>query len=210
MIKLHVFPLSPRAFKVTAVAEHLGIPYETKLVDLGQGAQKTPEFSKLNPNQRMPVMEDGDFVLWESGAIMQYLALKNPEAGLLSLEPRRLADVTRWQCWDLAHWEAACAIFIFENAVKALFKIGDPDPVEIAKGEERFHRAAGVLNGHLKGKRHVADSRLTIADFALGASLNMTGLAKIPVAGYPEINRWYADLSALPAWRKSLAVPQAA
>ena len=49
MIKLHVFPLSPRAFKVTAVAEHLGIPYETKLVDLGQGAQKTPEFSKLKP-----------------------------------------------------------------------------------------------------------------------------------------------------------------
>jgi glutathione S-transferase len=158
----------------------------------------------------MPVMEDGDFVLWESGAIMQYLALKKPDAGLLSTEPRRLADVTRWQCWDLAHWEAACAIFIFENAVKALFKLGEPDPAEIAKGEERFHRAAGVLNGHLKGKRHVADGRLTIADFALGASLNMTGLAKIPVAGYPEINRWYADLSALPAWRKSLAVPQAA
>ena len=210
MITLHVFPFSPRAFKVLAVAEHLGLDYEKKLVDLGKGEQKTAGFSALNPNQRMPVMEDGDFVLWESGAIMQYLALKKPEAGLLSTEPRRLADVTRWQCWDLAHWEAACAIFIFENAVKALFNLGEPDPAEIAKGEERFHRAAGVLNGHLKGKRHVADSRLTIADFALGASLNMTGLAKIPVAGYPEINRWYADLSALPAWRKSLAVPQAA
>ena len=159
---------------------------------------------------RMPVMEDGDFVLWESGAIMQYLALKNPEAGLLPTEPRRLADVTRWQCWDLAHWEAACATLIFEHAVKALFKMGDPDPAEIAKGEERFHRAAEVLNGHLKGRRHVADGRLTIADFALGASLNMTGPAKLPVGGYPEINRWYADLSALPAWRKSLAVPQAA
>ena len=210
MITLHVFPFSPRAFKVLAVAEHLGLDYEKKIVDLGKGDQKTPGFSALNPNQRMPVMEDGDFVLWESGAIMQYLALKKPEAGLLSTEPRRLADVTRWQCWDLAHWEAACAIFIFENAVKALFKLGEPDPAEIAKGEERFHRAAGVLNGHLKGKRHVADDRLTIADFALGASLNMAGFAKIPVAGYAEINRWYADLSALPAWRKSLAVPQAA
>jgi len=210
MIKLHVFPLSPRAFKVTAVAEHLGLDYEKVFVDLGKGDQKTPAFSALNPNQRMPVMEDGDFVLWESGAIMQYLALKKPEAGLLSTDPRRLADVTRWQCWDLAHWEAACAIFIFENAVKALFKIGDPDPVEIAKGEERFHRAAGVLNAHLKGKRHVADGRLTIADFAIGASLNMAGLAKIPVSGYSEINRWYAELSALPAWRKSLAIPQAA
>ena len=210
MITLHVFPFSPRAFKVLAVAEHLGLNYEKKLVDLGKGEQKTAGFSALNPNQRMPVMEDGDFVLWESGAIMQYLALKKPEAGLLSTEPRRLADVTRWQCWDLAHWEAACAIFIFENAVKALFNLGEPDSAEIAKGEERFHRAARVLNGHLKGKRHVADGRLTIADFAIGASLNMTSLAKIPVGGYAEINRWYADLSALPAWRKSLAVPQAA
>jgi len=210
MIKLHVFPLSPRAFKVLSVAEHLGLDYESVFVDLGKGAHRTPEFAALNPNMRMPVMEDGDFVLWESGAIMQYLALKKPEAGLLSLEPRRLADVTRWQCWDLAHWEAACAILIFENAVKALFKLGDADPAEVAKGEERFHRAAGVLNGHLKGKRYVADGRLTIADFALGASLNMAGFAKIPVSGYGEINRWYTDLSSLPAWRKSLAVPQAA
>ena len=192
MIKLHVFPLSPRAFKVLAVAEHLGLDYETKFVDLGKGAQSTPEFAALNPNKRMPVMEDGDFVLWESGAIMQYLALKKPEAGLLSTEPRRLADVTRWQCWDLAHWEAACATLIFERAVKALFKMGDPDPAEIAKGEERFHRAAEVLNGHLKGRRHVADGRLTIADFALGASLNMAGPARIPVSGYAEINRWYS------------------
>ena len=174
MIKLHVFPLSPRAFKVLAVAEHLGLDYESVFVDLGKGAHRTPE------------------------------------AGLLPTEPRRLADVTRWQCWDLAHWEAACATLIFEHAVKALFKMGDPDPAEIAKGEERFHRAAEVLNGHLKGRRHVADGRLTIADFALGASLNMTGPAKLPVGGYPEINRRYADLSALPAWRTSLAVPQAA
>ena len=96
MIKLHVFPLSPRAFKVLAVAEYLGLDYESVFVDLGKGAHRTPEFAALNPNMRMPVMEDGDFVLWESGAIMQYLALKNPEAGLLPTEPRRLADVTRW------------------------------------------------------------------------------------------------------------------
>jgi glutathione S-transferase len=153
-------------------------------------------------------LEDGDFVLWESGAIMQYLALKKPEAGLLSLEPRRLADVTRWQCWDLAHWEAGCVIFIFENAVKALFKIGDPDPVEIAKGEERFHRAAGVLNAHLKGKRYVADGRLPSRTSRSAPRLNMTGRRDSPWAA-TEINRWYAAWSALPARRKSLAVPQA-
>ena len=210
MIKLHVFPLSPRAFKVLAVAEHLGLDYETKFVDLTKGEQSTPAFAALNPNKRMPVLEEDDFVLWESGAIMQYLAQKKPEFELLPTEPRRLADVTRWQCWDLAHWESACATLIFERAVKGLFKLGTPDPAEIAKGEERFHRAAEVLDGHLKGRRHVADDHLTIADFAIGASLNMSGPAQLPVSGYREITRWYTDLSALPAWRKSIAVPQAA
>ena len=128
MIRLHVFPFSPRAFKVLSVAEHLGLPYEAKFVDLGKGEQATPAFAALNPNKRMPVLEEDGFVLWESGAIMQYLALKKPEAGLISTEPRRLADITRWQCWDLAHWEAACAILIFENAVKTLFKLGEADP----------------------------------------------------------------------------------
>lgn len=210
MISLHVFPLSPRAFKVLAVANHLGLDYQTKIVDLGKGEQATPAFAALNPNKKMPVLEEDGFVLWEANAILQYLALKKPEAGLISLEPRRLADITRWQCWDLAHWEAACAVLIFENAIKAFFNMGEPDAAEVAKGEERFHRAAQVLDAHLKGKRYVADGRLTIADFALGAALNMAGPAKIPFGGYPEIVRWYADLSALPAWRKSLPVPQAA
>lgn len=210
MITLHVFPMSPRAFKVLSVANHLGLPYETKIVDLGKGEQATPAFTALNPNKKMPVLEEDGFVLWESGAIMQYLALKKPEAGLISLEPRRLADITRWQCWDLAHWESACSILIFERGIKVMFKLGEPDPVEVAKGEERFHRAAQVLDAHLKGKRYVADGRLTIADFAIGAALNMAGPAQMPVGGYAEIGRWYADLSALPAWRKSLAVPHAA
>jgi glutathione S-transferase len=210
MIKLHVFPLSPRAFKVLAVANHLGLEYETKIVDLGKGEQATPAFAALNPNKKMPVLEEDGFVLWEANAILQYLALQKPEAGLISLEPRRLADITRWLCWDLAHWEAAWSVLIFENAIKGFFKLGEPDAAEIAKGEERFHRAAQVLDAHLKGKRYVADGRLTIADFALGAALNMAGPARIPFGGYPEIVRWYADLGALPAWQKSLALPKAA
>jgi glutathione S-transferase len=210
MITLHVFPPSPRAFKVLAVAEHLGIEHQVKIVDLTKGEQNTPAFAALNPNKRMPVLEEDGFVLWESGAIMQYLAQKKPAKGLLPTEPRRLADVTRWQCWDLAHWEPACLTMIFERVVKPLLKLGEPDPAEIAKGEERFHRAAQVLDGHLKGRRYLADDQLTVADFAVGASLNVAGPAQIPVSGYREITRWYADLSELPAWRKSIALPKAA
>ena len=202
-MKLHVFPPSPRAFKVLAVANHLGLSYETSIVDLGSGAQRQPDFKTLNPNQRMPVLEDNGFVLWESNAIIQYLASKRPESGLYPTEPRASADVNRWLFWDCAHWDSACAIFIFERVVKKLFGIGEPDPVEVAKGNERFHRAAAVLDGQLTGRKFVALDRLTIADFALGAPLNLAERAQLPLEKYSEIRRWHAALSELPAWRKT-------
>jgi len=65
-IKMHVFPLSPRAFKVLFAANHLGIEYEMAFVDFTKQDQKTPGFTALNPNQRMPVLEDDGFVLWEA------------------------------------------------------------------------------------------------------------------------------------------------
>lgn len=207
MLNLYVFPPSPRAFKVIALAAHLGIDYEKRIVDLTKGEQRRPEFAKLNPNQRMPVLEEDGFVLWESNAILQYLADKKPASGLLPADPRGRADVTRWQCWDLANWDPACAIMIFERLVKKLLHIGDPDPVEIARGEERFHRVAAVLDAHLKGREYITGDKLTVADFSIGAPLNLAAPAQLPVSGYAEIRRWHANLSELPAWRQSIAIP---
>lgn len=203
---LHVFPPSPRAVKVLAVANHLDLPYEIKLVDLLQGAQKTAEFTAINPNQRMPVLEEDGYILWESNAIMQYLALKKPESGLLPLdEPGRL-DVTRWQFWDAAHWDAACAVFVFEYLVKPLIRgIPEQDPESLAHGEEAFHRVATVLEAQLKGRKYVTGDRLTLADFALAAPLHLAPLIHLPLEPYKEIRRWHADLGTLPSWRKTMA-----
>ena len=68
-IELYVFQPSPRAFKVMAVANHLGLDCELRLIDLRKGDQKGPQYAALNPNMRMPTLKDGDFVLWESNAI---------------------------------------------------------------------------------------------------------------------------------------------
>jgi glutathione S-transferase len=204
VINLHVFPPSPRAFKVLAVATHLGLEHNVRLVDLTKGEQDTPEFLALNPNGRMPVLEEDGFVLWESNAILQYLAAKKPESGLLPTDARGRADVTRWQCWDLAHWDPACSILIFETLVKKLLAIGEPDPAELAKGQERFKAVAGVLDGHLQDRKYITGDSVTVADFSIGAPLNLAHPAGIPFDEYPNIRRWYATLADLPAWRKVL------
>ncbi len=204
-IELYVFPPSPRAFKVMAVANHLGLDWTLRFLDMRKGEHKAPDYAALNPNMRMPTLKDGDFVLWESSAIIQYLALKKPESGLLPTDERRRLDVTRWQFWEQAHWDPPCATFIFERVVKPFFAgIKDQDAAAIAKAEEQFHRAAAVLDQHLKGHEFIAGSAPTIADFGVGSPMILAAPAQLPLDRYAEIKRWYATLSALPGWRKTL------
>ena len=204
-LKLHVFPPSPRAFKVQAAANHLGLDYELCFVNFAKGDHKRPEFLALNSNGKMPVLEEDGFALWESNAILNYLAGKKPGSGLLPSDERGRADVMRWQFWEAAHWDPACAILIYEHYVKPRFGMGEADPAEVAKGEERFHQFAKVLDAHLKGRKYICGDKLSAADFSIGAPLIVAEQVKLPLAPYAEIKRWYAGLAALPCWQKTLA-----
>ena len=205
-IELYAFPPSPRAFKAIAVANHLGIEFTLHRLDLLKGEHKTPEYAALNPNQMMPTLKDGDFVVWESNAIMQYLAGRKPQGGLLPGDERGRLDVTRWQFWDLAHWDPPVETLLLENFVKPNFLgVTERDDAAVATGTERFHRAAAVLDGQLKGKRYVTGETLTLADFALGAPLHYATPGRFPLEPYAEIRRWHAGLMALPAWQKTIA-----
>jgi glutathione S-transferase len=204
-LKLHVFPPSPRAFKVIALANYLRLDYELCVVDFAKGTHKTPEFTRLNPNQRMPVIEDDGFVLWEANAILQYLAAKRPESGVFPADPLKRALVTQWQCWDLAHWEQACALVIFERLVKPVFGLGGEDAAKVAEGMEKFARVAAVLDGQLAKTRCVVGDEPTVADFSIGAPLNTQPVSRFPLDQYPNIMRWYKSLTELPGWSKSIA-----
>lgn len=168
-----------------------------------------PEFAALNPNRKMPVLEDDGYLLWESNAIMQYLASKRPEAGLWPANPKHQADVSRWQCWELAHWERACGTLVFERFVKGRFGQGDPDPGEVARGERDFHQVAQVLDQHLRGRDWLVGRGLTLADVSVGAWLTVAQYGRYPMAEYKEIARWSRGLEALPAWQKATVPPPA-
>ncbi|MHB1207409.1 MAG: glutathione S-transferase family protein [Rhodospirillaceae bacterium] len=208
-IELYVFPPSPRAFKVLVVANHLMIDFTTRFVNLVAGDHQQPTYAALNPNMRMPTLTDGDFTLWESNAICQYLATMRPDSGLMPPDPRGNADVARWMFWESAHWDSACAAYIFQHLVKPLLGMGAPAPAALTAAEAPFQRAAKVLDGHLRGKDFIAGGRLSLADFSVGAMLITAEAAKYPLEPYAEIKRWYAGISALPAWRKTMDQRQA-
>jgi len=206
-MKLYAFPPSPNVRKVQAVAEHLGIPLELQVVDLPGGGQRQPEYLKLNPNGMIPTLQDGDFVLWESNAIMQYLAGKKPGNSLWPSDERQRADVARWQFWDVAHWGPTCGIFLFQNLVKRVLNLGDPDPVALKDGAERFERFGGVLDSHLANRDFIVGRNATLADFSVASYLAFAEPSKMPVGKFANIRRWNAGLDRIEAWKKTAPGP---
>jgi glutathione S-transferase len=202
-MKLYGFPASPNTWKVRALAAYLKTPLEFELVDLLKGAQQTPAFLAINPTGRTPVLVDGDFKLWESNAILQYLASKNPTA-LYPSDAKGRADVCRWQCWELAHWGAqACQPLTFENLVKKFVNLGAPDQAVVAKATEAFTKEAKMLDAHLARHKYLVNDTLTIADFTVAAPLFHAQGAGMPVASYANIGAWFGRVSALPCWSET-------
>jgi glutathione S-transferase len=146
-MKLYLFPPSARAFAIVALKNHLALDCEVRPIDLQRGDQLTPEYVALNPNKKMPTLEDDGFVLWESNAILLYMARKHRDSGLWPDDLQGQAEVVRWLAWESAHWDAeSCGMVAYEKASKAVLGLGSPDPAFIARGEQNFSRfAAGSM-----------------------------------------------------------------
>jgi glutathione S-transferase len=210
-MKIYVFPPSGRIVGIVALKNYLALDCELKPIDLGRGDQRAPEFVSLNPNRKIPTLEDDGIVLWESNAILFYMASKRPESGLWPSDLEGQADILRWLFWESAHWDAeSCGMVAYEKGSKDVLGLGPPDPAFIARGEQNFSRFAAVLNDSLKGKTWVIGDPLTIADFSIGGLLPSAERMALSIARFPEICRWYQGLASLPAWREALAARDAA
>jgi glutathione S-transferase len=198
-MKLYGFPPSPNTWKVRAVAAQLGIPLDLQFVDLTK--PRTPDYLAINPTGRTPTLVDGDFILWESNAIMQYVASRVPNT-LWPSDPRARADIARWQCWQLAHFGAdACQPLTFQRLVKKIVNLGPPDEAVVAKATEAFNREARVLDAHLAKHSFLVGNALTLADFAVAASMAYVKEAELPIGPYAHLRDWFTRVTALPAWR---------
>jgi glutathione S-transferase len=210
-MRLYLFPPSSRSLGVVALKNHLAIECELVPVDLSRGDQRAPDYAALNPNRKVPTLEDDGFVLWEANAILFYFASKRPARGLWPSDPRGQADVLRWLAWESAHWDAeSIGMVTFEKNSKVVLGLGAPDLAFIARGEENFARFAAVLDEQLNGRSWMIGERLTIADFSVGALVPTAVRCGLPIERFREVRRWYESLLTLPAWRDALAAREAA
>jgi glutathione S-transferase len=202
-MKLYHNPLSPNGRRVRLTAAVLGLELEEKKLDFAKGEHKSPEYLALNPNGAIPTLVDGDFVLTESRAIMQYLASKKPESGLLPRDEAGRADVARWQFWDAAHFSPQMGTLGFEKLIKGMMGLGEPDGGKVQEALGNLRRFAAVLNKRLEGKKYIVGSALTIADLTIASSLMYAKQVEAPLAEFPNVQSLFSRVSELDGWKKT-------
>jgi glutathione S-transferase len=208
-MKLYDFAVSPNSRKVRAVAYELGITFEHVPINLFKRESRAPAFLALNPNGRVPVLIDGDFVLWESTAILRYLVTKTPgPRRLMPSDARAQAEVDRWLAWQLAHLGPAMTKVAFERVVKKLTGQGAPDQAAIDAGTADFEVLTAVLDASLEGREYVAGA-LSIADFALGSHYSLASMSGLDVTPYPRVTAWLGRVLARDSMKRALADGQA-
>jgi len=197
MLKIWGRVSSVNVQKVVWCCDELGLAYER--IDCGGkfGLNDTPAYLAMNPNGLVPVIDEDGFILYESNAIVRYLAARDPR--LFPQEPRRRADVDRWMEWQSTGFTPAQT-----QAFWMLIRTPEPqrDMAAVEASRVKSEKHAAVLDQHLAGRRYLTGDTFTAADIVVGCAahrwLNLP-LARQP---RPHLERWYGELKARPASRQ--------
>lgn len=199
-MKLYAIVGSPNSRKVLAVINHTGIDVEIEYLDLFAGDTRRPEFTALNPNAMVPTLVDGDLNLWESNAIMQYLADKAGDERLYPKDLVQRADVDKWQCWELAHFNQAFGTLAFESIAKPNFLGTQGNPAIIEWAEEQLARFAPVLNVHLQDRQYMVGDTITLADYSIIHVEFFKEMIPFDWTPFPHLNAYFEHIRQTPHW----------
>jgi glutathione S-transferase len=207
-MKLHVTPGSPNSRKVLAVVSHLGLKLE--IVEHDFASLSSEAYRQINPNGMVPVFERDGFRLWESNAIMQYLAERVGDEALYPRDTRVRAEIARWQFWEAAHYNRAFSQVGFELVAKAQLGIGPADTAAVEAGLRDLARFAPVLEAHVAGRQFVVGETLTIADYSVAALGPYRDLIPFDFSPYPALNAYMDRVIGSEHWPATAPVAVAA
>lgn len=201
MIDLYTAP-TPNGYKVSIALEELGLPYEVHVVNLGENEQKSPEYLRINPNGRIPAIVDrdeGNFAVFESGAILIYLAEKTGR--LMPEDPKGRSQVIQWLMFQMAgvgpmQGQAHVFLHYFPERI----------PSAIERYQKETRRLYTVLDTRLEGREYLA-GEYSIADIATWPWVRAHEWAGVPVDDLENLRRWLEAIEARPACQRGIQVP---
>ena len=192
--------------KVIWACDELDLNFERR--DLGGtfGGNRDPSYLAKNPNGLVPTIEDDDFVLWESHAILRYLAAGDAQNRLLpaSLDRRQRANIDRWIDWQLVSLGLTLrTLFVLLSGPAR----GQAGQSEIEGATRNAATMFGILNDHLMNHEFVGGGRFTLADIPVGISVHRWLNLPIERPAMPGLERWYARLCERPGFQRVRSIP---
>ncbi len=171
------------------------MPFDHIQTNFMDGSTHKPEFLKINPNGRVPVLDDNGFVLFESLAINLYLAKTYGDA-LAPADAKEDALATQWSFWVMSEIEKP---LLFASANRALFAQGARDEEQAQMAIGKLDRPLKVLDAHLAGRAHVLGSRFTVADLNIATVMDLAPQCGIALGAWPRVSEWHQRCLARPA-----------
>lgn len=182
--------------KVVWCADEIGLAYDR--VDVGGkfGGNDTPAFLAMNPNGLVPVIEEDGFVLYESNAIVRYLAARRCAGRLWPEDLRRRADIDRWMEWQSTSYTPAMWA-AFWQLIRTAPEKRDAASVEASRA--RSEKCSAILDAHLASRRYLAGEEFSPADIVVGCAAHRWLHLPLGRAPRPNLERWYAELRSRPS-----------
>jgi len=188
---------TPNGFKLLIALEELGLDYKLHWIDIGKGAQSTPEYVAINPNSKIPALVDGEHKVFESGACLLYLADKTGK-----LMPKDKYTALEWMFWQVGGTGPMLGQYShFEKFAK------EKIPYAIDRYKQESERLMKVLDRRLGEAKYLAGDEFSMADIINWTWPNAArSFLKMDLSGYPHLTRWLDELAARPAFVKAMAM----
>ncbi len=180
------------AFRCHVLMLEMGLEFETVDVDLRKGEQFNPAYLDLNPNGKIPCIVDGDFVLWESMAINNYLAEKYGSE-LAGSTPEEKALIDQWSYWSLLEMQNHLYTIAFN---RVFLPEDERDELVIEKAMEELAKPFAILEAHLDGKEYMLGGKFTLADINVGSVVLIADMARHDYSPYKNVTGWIEKLNA--------------
>jgi len=199
MLKIWGRPYSSNVIPVIWTAEELGLEYKLELAGGSFGQLDTDEYQRINPNRMIPAIQDDDFALWESRAIIRYLCETYGLNSLCSEDLKKRAIADQWMDW--------CSTRAFPPVIWAFFatvrtKPEERDSALITKHQEEAAKVFPILDTHLENQEFVGGKSFSMADIPIGAVIYRYFNIDIKRPSLPNVEAWYARLCERPAYQQ--------
>jgi glutathione S-transferase/SAM-dependent methyltransferase len=197
-MELYAEIMSPNSKRVRICAAELGRALDVKVVDFQRGENRAPDYLALNPMGKVPTVVDGEFVLWESPAILFHLA-RAGGAPLWADDPRTQADVLRWMFFGASHLDPYFTTLVVERYFKAA-RGAPADVAQCAAADQWLLQFLPVVEHQLARHDYLA-GRFSLADIALGCTIELLPPLGYGLAPYPHVRAWLERLQGRDSWR---------